>query len=257
MTKKNNIKPYHFLIFLLFTISLTVFSFLSVYNPLTIGLVACVFLPTYVLFSAQPERFEKVKIITLIVSKTLFVLTVLTIIPTGIFTFLVIWSLRLNILEAIYQDFAIKKYLNMFSGLIILIATFGLNCFWVEGQNYYLFNASYLYLWIIGYTIWNWNFVIHNFNSQLSYLHIGILLAPSLFSLAMLNPGFWLIMRSNTLTIGGSIHIKEKKRIEKYLDSPSLQKGIVLLKSRVPQIVIMIFLVTINLVFISKTIFGY
>jgi hypothetical protein len=86
----------------------------------------------------------------------------------------------------------------------------------MDQVTYLMFGRS-LVLWIIAYSIWNWNFVVQSFSSSIAIYHISVLSTPLLICLGTLNPALWLLMRGISLIVGGSFQIAYKKEIEKNL----------------------------------------
>lgn len=84
--------------------------------------------------------------------------------------------------------------------------------------------------YVIGYTLWNWIFVTDEFSESVSLMHVGFLLAPILGGICTLWMGIygglniWLLMRANSLSIGGWMQIGAKQWFEKEFYAPGFAK---------------------------------
>mgnify|MGYP005839450537 CR=1 FL=1 len=216
-------------------------STLTTFFPISVNVPINVVLPLIVLLNIRAEFFEKLKLSTLVIGKLIVASTVLGFLQGDWCVQIVFWLLRINILEAALTDFKKKNYLNGITGLVLIAASFQLTGVWVE--KYYITTNHAMILWIIAYTIWNWNFVLHEFSSSISVYHILVLLTPLIFIILAREPGFWLIVRASSLSIAGVIQISGKKYIEEYLYFTGFAQKISTLKSLPVQSIVM----TINI----------
>lgn len=205
-----------FIIWFMFTACVLGVSMLTSYQPILGNIPLNVIPALLVLIYLKPVFFEKLKLSTLVIMRTLIVLAVANIIPGQIYVNLVLIFLIINILEATITDFKHKQYYNFVTGLVLTGSVFLLKGVW-EGGIYSAnaFNVSATIAWIIAYTLWNWIFVTGEFSPAISLMHVGILLAPILGTIITKNPGIWLLLRANTLTFGGILQISNKKYFEK------------------------------------------
>jgi len=249
---QNMLKVHHSIETLLLLIIMTILSSIAALIPLWGNGLLTVTLPLIILISGKEMvPFERIKLSTLVVGRILVMLTALYIIPgSGLIKILVV-LLYVNIMEAIISDFRKKSFFNVFSGLALIVTTHILfNSSWIspvvsEGGKfvhigYYLGSGHALIPWVIAYTIWNWNFVIYEFPPSVGRFHIALLGVPLLFSLVTLNPGFWLLLRGASLTLGGVIQIGFKKRLISLLDNHYYTGLIEKVKGRTVQIILMI-----------------
>lgn len=205
-----------FLIWFMFTACVLGVSMLTSYQPILGNIPLNVIPALLVLIYLKPVFFERLKLSTLVIMRTLIVLAVLKVIPGQTYVNLVLIFLIINILEATVTDFKHKQYYNFVTGLILAGSVFLLKGVWEEGM--YSANAhtvSATIAWIIAYTLWNWIFVTGEFTPAISLMHVGILLAPIVGSIITKNPGIWLLLRANTLTFGGILQISNKDYFEK------------------------------------------
>lgn len=178
---------------------------LATFYPLYFSLPVLVMLPVVVLLLKDAVFFERLKLSTLIVGRTLVILGFLGFMPGGTLTVLVLWLLRLNILEAILTDLKTKNYLNVLSGALLLISSAFISIEW-SGVYYFTDSGAFIF-WILAYTLWNWNFVLFNFNKSISVFHLAVLASPLLAALLLSRPELWLILRGSTLTFAGLLQL--------------------------------------------------
>lgn len=229
------------LVLLALTVIITGISMLTSFQPIWANIPFNIIIPIVVLLKLKTVFFEKLKLSTLLVMRTLVVFAVLGIIPGDFYVNLVLVFLGINILEATFTDFKRKKYFNFVTGIIMTGSVFLLKGLWLG--KYYEASSNNIYgmvAWIIAYTIWNWIFVTNEFSPSIAKLHVGILAAPIIGSILTANPGFWLIFRANSLTTGGNIQIANKEYLEKTLEDSSFTKFVHWTKKDSVQIVLMI-----------------
>lgn len=235
--------PKQFVFFLYFLLFLTGLSVLSLFFPTAVNLPLMVLFPS-VIFFIKAEVFEKLKLGTLIVGRLLISLTALNLFSGSALVIIVIWLLRINILEATVKDFMGKRYGNAIAGLVQIITSFGFTGEWMG--TYYVTDQSYAIYWIIGYTIWNWNFVNLNFSPSVAYYHVGVLLAPLLWVFVSWiaipgtygsGAGFWLVMRGATLTLAVMNQILFKDQITEIFENDGFAALSLALKTPTAQII--------------------
>lgn len=111
-------------------------------------------------------------------------------------------------------------------------------------------------MYAIAYTIWNWIFVSNEFSDSVALMHVGFLSAPLLGCLFTSGMGvfgglgMWLLLRANSLAIGGWMQIGAKDWFEREFANARFSKFVKWTKQRNVQIVAMV----INLVLIGACI---
>lgn len=243
-------KLQQFTIWFMFTACVLGVSMLTSYYPIWGNVPLNVIPAVLVLIYLKPVFFEKLKLSTLVIMRTLIVLAVLDVIPGQTYVKLVLIFLIINILEATFTDFKHKQYFNFVTGLVLAASVLLLNGAWEGGL--YSANAHTglaTIAWIIAYTIWNWIFVTGEFSPAISLMHVGILLAPILGSIITKNPGIWLLLRANTLTFGGILQISNKNYFEKAFKNDKFSSFIDRFHKKNVQLILMI----INLVLLGYT----
>lgn len=210
---------------------------LTIISPLYANGLINVIIPILILTFFKSEFFEKLKLSTLAVGRLLVVVTFLGFLPGDWLVQIIIWLLRINILEAMLTDYRNKSYFNVISGLALIGSSFIITGSWL-GSYYVTTNAAMLY-WAIAYTLWNWDFVIHEFKHQVGFYHLAVLTSPLVLVLLTAEPGLWLIARANTLTFAGIFQIIGKKHIEKYLFNQALAGKIAVMKGTRIQLLLM------------------
>ncbi|MBB6480650.1 hypothetical protein [Spirochaeta isovalerica] len=246
------VKTHHSIETIFLLIILTVLSSIAALFPLWGNGILTVALPIYLLITGkQMVPFERIKISTLLIGRVLTFLTALLVVPGTLLVKSIVVLLYINILEALISDLKKKSYFNVLSGAALLLTTHILfSTEWVTPVisesykivhiGYYISTNAGLIPWILAYTIWNWNFVIFEFPKSIGRYHLAILATPILFSLITLNPGFWLLLRGSSLTIGGVIQISYKDKLITKLDHDYYSNLIDRVKSRTIQIILMI-----------------
>lgn len=211
---------------LMFTCCILFLGFMAAYYPVEANIPFIVIPSILVLLFAKPVFFEKLKLTTLLVMRIVIVFAFFFIEMRQIYVDLILLALIINILEATFTDLLKhKKYFNAISGFMLAAGVVGLRGGWVDGAGYYLVsgaNQAATICYVIGYTIWNWIFVTDEFSPAVSLMHVGFLGAPILGGLVSMafgnaaNPmGIWLLLRANTLAIGGWLQIACKGWFEK------------------------------------------
>lgn len=204
--------------FLYITALLLAVAVTGVYFPHWGNTLLLVAIPAVALF-VKGVFFEKLKLGTLIVGRILISLAAFALFPGEWLALIVVWLLRINILEAVIQDFSRKNIFNALSGLVLIATSFWMTTSW-NGTWYLVDQEAYLW-WIIAYTIWNWDFVNLQFSTSISLLHLGVLGAPLVWMGVTGSSGFWLIMRGATLIFAVTNQILFKEELEKILAIPA------------------------------------
>lgn len=257
---------------LLFLIIFTV-SMLTSFFPLWANVPLHVVVPIVILLTLPMVMFEKLKLSTLVIMRALVVLVLFHGLSSDLYISIVLVFLIINILEATFTDLLKNKmYFNFVTGLFLAASVFCLGSIWLsdvtgpysglyltyitqKGGVFQLSNIKFAasLAWIVAYTLWNWIFVIGEFSPSIGYLHLGILASPIVSCLVLGDPGYWLLMRANSLTAGGIIQIASKESLEKNLANPGLTRFIAKVKSRNVQLGLMI----LNLALIAWSIIAY
>ncbi|NOU67211.1 hypothetical protein GC096_24505 [Paenibacillus sp. LMG 31461] len=224
-----------------FLIILTILSLgtiLTAFSPLYANGLINIVIPICILFALRSDFFEKLKLSTLVIGRVLVLLTFVGYFPSEWLVPIIVWLLRINILEATWTDFKNKNYYNVISGLILIATSFVITGTWL-GSYYITVNEAMIF-WALAYTLWNWDFVIYEFKQQIGFYHIAVLTTPLLIVCLTMNPGLWLIMRATSLTFAGIFQISGKAYIESYFISPTLLNFITTVKKHPIQISIMV-----------------
>lgn len=248
---------------LMFTGAILFMAIMSAFYPLEANVPLIVIPSVLVLIFAKPVFFEKMKLTTLVIMRLVIVFAAYRLFNPQIYVDVILLMLIINILEATFTDLLKhKKYFNAVSGFALAAGVIALKGAWAYGApigNYYLVTGPTLAVtlcYVFAYTLWNWIFVTDEFSASVSFMHVGFLLAPILGSLATLGLGayggfgMWLLLRANTLSIGGWMQIGAKGWFEKEYYSPKFEKFIAWTHKTLPQVVFMI----INLALIATCI---
>ncbi|MBF0443156.1 MAG: hypothetical protein HQK54_14705 [Oligoflexales bacterium] len=110
-----------------------------------------------------------------------------------------VFALSCNIMEAVIQDFSgsgIYHHLNGTAGLLLIPGYLRISDIRIEKTGGDLKWDSTNLPWIIGYTIWNWTFVVLNYPDYASH-HIAVL--GSALIIGIFNHKVWLQARTYTL----------------------------------------------------------
>ncbi len=261
----------HFVVWLCAAIIITVVSFLTSYFPVWANIPVNVVLPFLVLIFLKTVFFEKLKLSTLIILRTVIVAAVFIDYFAHInglwFVYVVLAFLIINILEATFTDLKYKKYFNFVTGLVLAASVLALAPSWINlsGDSFafsFIYEANnratteqYVFwgtiCWIIAYTIWNWIFVTDEFSPSIAYLHFAILGMPLLGCIITKNPGLWLMFRANSLTCGGVLQISCKQIFEEKLKSKGVSAFVEASQKTVVQAILMV--INIALLAVSCT----
>ncbi|SHI53492.1 hypothetical protein SAMN05444401_0931 [Clostridium amylolyticum] len=232
----------------MFTATVLGTALLTAYNPIWANVPLNVIPAVLVLLFLKPVFFEKLKLSTLIIMRTLIVFAVAELIPGQTYVNVVMVFLAINILEATFTDLKHKQYFNFVTGLVLAVSVIVLKGTW-EGGIYsaHGHTVEATICWIIAYTLWNWIFVTGEFSASISLMHVGILLAPIIGVIITINPGLWLLLRANTLTFGGILQISNKRYFEKSFENEKFEKFIQFTHKNIVQLILMM----INLALIA------
>lgn len=234
---------------------------LTSFFPLWVNVPINVLLPIYILSTQKMVMFEKLKLTTLLIMRFLVVFVLFNVMSASLFMKIVLVFLIINILEATFTDL-LKNNMpyNFVTGLALAGSVLLLGAMWINNitgpysgiyRTYIgssgspLFELGSIHLWasiawIIAYTLWNWIFVMGEFSSSISFLHGAILGSPIVACLVLRDPGYWLVMRANSLTSGGIIQIACKESLEKNLENEKMSKFVTWMKTKPVQIGFMV-----------------
>ena len=250
--RENTTKEVFFKWFI-FSAALFGLGLLTAFYPLH-GNIPFIIIPSVlVLIFCKPVSFERMKLSTLLVMRILVVLAALHILPGEWYINIVLVFLVINIGEATFTDiFKYKKYYNGISGIAVGIGVLVLNGTWLYDApigEYYLAQSTAVIAtvcYIVAYTLWNWLFVTHEFSPSVALMHVGFLLVPILGSIATLEMGvfggfgLWLLLRANTLSIGGWLQIGIKDWFEHDFAHPGFAKFVKAMNSTKAEIICMV-----------------
>lgn len=231
--------------FIIFTASLTGLAIITAFYPITANTLIILIPSIVVLFKSKSEMFEKIKLITLILMKFLIIFAALRLFNPQIYIDLVLLMLVVNISEAVITDLLKnKKIYNAISGFAVATGVIVLRGVWAYGApigNYFVvngFNKTVTILYIVAYSMWSMLFVFNQFSTSISILHFGFIIAPIFGAIATLELGafggigLWMLLRSNSLAIGGWMQISAKTWFENEFYIPTAEKAIQVLKNK-------------------------
>ncbi len=238
---------------IIFTAAITGMAVVAALYPLQ-GNIPIIVIPAIIaIVFWKPVFFEKMKLTTLVVMRIIIIFAALRFFNPQIYVNIILVMLIVNILEATLTDLLKhKRYWNAVSGFAIAIGVFVLRGAWVYdaviGDFYIAYGITPLItiLYMVAYTIWNWIFVTDEFSPSVSLMHVGFLLSPIIGCICCwglgLKDGFgmWLILRANSLSIGGWLQIGAKSWFEKEYYSPKMEKFITVLHTKKWQILFML-----------------
>ncbi len=247
----------------MFTAAITGMAIFSGFYPI-VGNVPMIVIPSIlVLLLAKPVFFERLKLTTLLTMRIVIVFAAMKLFNPQVYVDLIMLALIVNILEATFTDLLrYKKYFNAVSGFAVALGVVSLRGLWqwdAPFGNYYLTRGvipAVTLMYALAYTIWNWIFVTNEFSDSVALMHVGFLLAPLLGCLFTSGMGvygglgMWLLLRANSLAIGGWMQIGAKDWFEREFQSDAFSKFVAWTKKRNVQIAAML----INLVLIGACI---
>ena len=248
---------------IMFTAAITGMAIVSAFYPLQ-GNIPLIVIPSIlVLIFSKPVFFERLKLTTLLTMRILIVLAALRLFNPQVFVDCIMLMLIINILEATFTDLLrYKKYFNAVSGFALALGVITLRGLWQFDApigDYYLARGAVpaiTIMYALAYTLWNWIFVTNEFSSSVALMHVGFLGAPLIGSLCTLGLGayggigLWLLLRANSLSIGGWMQIGAKDWFEWEFYHEKFDRFVTWTKGRNVQIVCMI----INLALIAACI---
>ncbi len=237
----------------LFTAAITGLALLSTFYPVE-GNIPCIVIPCIlVLILAKPVFFEKLKLTTLLTMRILIVFAALELFNPQVYVDIIMLMLIVNILEATFTDLLrYKRYCNAISGFVLAFAVVTLRGLWqfdAPFGKFYLAEGvvpAVTICFVAAYTLWNWIFVTNEFSDSVALMHVGFLLAPILGSLCTLEMGvygglgMWLVLRANSLAIGGWMQIGAKNWFEREYHSERFAKFVLWTKKQNVQVVLML-----------------
>ena len=238
---------------IMFTSAITGLALVSAFYPIQ-GNIPIIVIPSIlVLIFARPVFFEKLKLTTLLSMRILTVFAALRFFNPQVYVDLILLALIINILEATFTDiFRYKKYLNGISGIALAVGVIVLSGAWQYNApfgNFYITKGVLPIVTIfyaVAYTIWNWIFVSNEFSPSVALMHVGFLSAPLIGALVTLamgeygGMGLWLLLRANSLAIGGWMQIGAKDWFEREFASEKFTKFVQWTKKTNVQVVAMI-----------------
>ena len=248
---------------IMFTAAITGMAIISALYPLQGNIPLIVIPSVLVLIFSKPVFFERLKLTTLLTMRILIVLAALRLFNPQVFVDCIMLMLIINILEATFTDLLrYKKYFNAVSGFALELGVITLRGLWQFDApigDYYLARGAVpaiTIMYALAYTLWNWIFVTNEFSSSVALMHVGFLGAPLIGSLCTLGLGayggigMWLLLRANSLSIGGWMQIAAKDWFERGFYHERFDRFVTWTKGRNVQIACMI----INLALIAACI---
>ena len=218
-----------FVKWIMFTAAITGLALLAALYPIQ-GNIPFIVIPSiFVLIFSKPVFFERMKLTTLVTVRIVIVFA-------ATFTDLIRY----------------KKYFNAVSGFALAIGVIALKGAWQYNApigDYYMVHGALpiaTILYAIAYTIWNWIFVTNEFSSSVSLMHVGFLSAPLIGSICTLGLGqfggfgLWLLLRANSLAIGGWMQIAAKDWFEREFYNEKFDRFVKWTKQTPVQIICMI-----------------
>ncbi len=238
---------------IMFTAAITGMGLISAFYPIHANIPIIVIPSILVMIFAKPVFFEKMKLSTLLVMRIAVIFVVVGLLDAQLYVDIILTMLIINILEATFTDiFRYKKYLNGISGIAVGIGVVVLAGAWQHNApigDYYLAEGvlpCVTIMYIIAYTIWNWIFVTNEFSPSVALMHVGFLLAPIIASVSTLEMGIyggfglWLLVRANSLAIGGWLQIGAKDWFEKQFYDDKFAKFVAWTKQKHMQVIFML-----------------
>ena len=248
---------------IMFTAAITGMAIISALYPLQGNIPLIVIPSVLVLIFSKPVFFERLKLTTLLTMRILIVLAALRLFNPQVFVDCIMLMLIINILEATFTDLLrYQKYFNAVSGFALALGVITLRGLWQFDApigDYYLARGAVpaiTIMYALAYTLWNWIFVTNEFSSSVALMHVGFLGAPLIGSLCTLGLGayggigMWLLLRANSLSIGGWMQIAAKDWFERGFYHERFDRFVTWTKGRNVQIACMI----INLALIAACI---
>lgn len=250
-TTKQRVEVFFKLI--MFTAAITGMAIISAFYPIQ-GNIPLIVIPSIlVLLLAKPVFFEKMKLTTLLVMRIVVIFAALRFFNPQVYVDFIMLMLIVNILEATFTDLLrYKKIFNAISGFALAIGVVVLRGAWqfdAQMGDYYLANGVLpvvTIIYAVAYTIWNWIFVTNEFSDSVALMHVGFLGAPLIGSICTLGLGafggigMWLLLRANSLAIGGWLQIGAKDWFEEQFFDDKFSRFVTWTKQKPVQIVCML-----------------
>lgn len=247
----------------MFTAAITGMALMAGFYPVQ-GNVPLIVIPSIlVLIFSKPVFFERLKLSTLLSMRIIIVAAAFRLFNPQVYVDVIMLMLIVNILEATFTDLLRhKKYFNAVSGFAVAIGVITLRGLWqfdAPFGDYYLAEGALpaiTIMYALAYTLWNWIFVTNEFSSSVSLMHVGFLAAPLIGSVCTLGLGdfggigMWLLLRANSLSIGGWMQIAAKDWFEREFYNEKFDKFVKWTKTTPVQVVCML----INLALIAACI---
>ncbi len=247
----------------MFTAAITGMALMAGFYPIQ-GNVPLIVIPSIlVLIFSKPVFFERLKLSTLLSMRIIIVAAAFRLFNPQVYVDVIMLMLIVNILEATFTDLLRhKKYFNAVSGFAVALGVITLRGLWqfdAPFGDYYLAEGALpaiTIMYALAYTLWNWIFVTNEFSSSVSLMHVGFLAAPLIGSVCTLGLGdfggigMWLLLRANSLSIGGWMQIAAKDWFEREFYNEKFDKFVKWTKTTPVQVVCML----INLALIAACI---
>lgn len=238
---------------IMFTAAITGMAIISAFYPIQANIPLIVVPSILVLIFAKPVFFERMKLMTLLTMRILVVLAAMRLFNPQVYVDIIMLMLIVNILEATFTDLKRhKRYYNAISGFALAIGVIVLRGAWQFDApigDYYLARGILPIItlfYAIAYTIWNWVFVTNEFSPSVALMHVGFLFAPLVGAICTLGLGvfgglgMWLLLRANSLAIGGWMQIGAKDWFEKEFYDEKFSKFVLWTKTKPVQIALML-----------------
>ena len=249
---------------IMFTAAISGMALLAAFYPIYANLPLIVIPSVWVLTLAKPVFFEKMKLMTLVAMRILIVFAALRWFNPQVYVDVIMLMLIVNILEATFTDLLRhKKIYNAISGFAVAIGVIALKGTWLFDAavgDYYIATGVVplvTALYVLAYTLWNWIFVTNEFSDSVALMHIGFLSAPLIGAICTLwlgaygGLGMWLLLRANSLAIGGWLQIGAKEWFEREFYDQSFARFVAWTKQKPVQITLMV----LNLALIAAVLF--
>ncbi|MEG2770409.1 MAG: hypothetical protein RR902_06275 [Oscillospiraceae bacterium] len=237
----------------MFTAAICGMALISAFFPIYANIPLIVIPSILVLIFSKPVFFEKLKLTTLVAMRILVIFAALRFFNPQVYVDIIMLMLIVNILEATFTDLLRhKKIFNAISGFALAVGVVALRGTWLFETtvgDYYVAKGVLpivTLLYVVAYTLWNWIFVTNEFSDSVALMHVGFLGAPIIGALCTiwLGPagglGMWLLLRANSLAIGGWMQISAKSWFEREFHSEKFASFVNWTKKKPVQITLMI-----------------
>ena len=251
---------------IMFTAAITGMALISAFYPVQANIPLIIIPSILVLVFAKPVFFETMKLSTLVIMRIAIVFAALRFFNPQVYVDVILLMLIVNILEATFTDLLRhKRYFNAVSGFALAIGVIVLRGAWayeaIIGDYYIAVGALPIItlLYVVAYTLWNWIFVTNEFSPSVALMHVGFLGAPLIGAVCTLGLGafgglgMWLLLRANSLAIGGWLQIGAKSWFEREFADETFTRFVTWTKGKNVQIVLMLINVALIAVAIVLT----